>query len=385
MSIKQLLEEKSRIRNIVGSLLSDSEKVLAKRDFHAKRPPRPCGITVHTAIGCIFQCKYCYIYDMGFKREVKPYPLTGLQLVYALLSNKYFIPGLRGTYLAIGSVSEPLHPVVVDKTLEYVEYFYKYLNNPVQFSTKAYVNKQVAVKLASLSNKRISPLVTIVTLSESRNLEPYAPSPEKRFETIRNMREAGLKPFLFLRPIIPGLTEKEFKEIINLATEYGAVGVVTGSLRVTKRILEELREVGVDVSAIYKRLEVPVEKMREHVQYNVYTIDIKTKIAEYVRGKGLIFFPSACMANLYTHSTSCWKMMLMGIEQPGMPREISIESIESIIKSLGGRVSRVEFKRGELVVYTTGKIDNKFLQEVLRSTFLTCSRVVSTKREDCVV
>jgi len=77
--------------------------------------------------------------------------------------------------------------------------------------------------------------------------------------------------------------------------------------------------------------------------------------------------------------------MLMGIEQPGMPREISIESIESIIKSLGGRVSRVEFKRGELVVYTTGKIDNKFLQEVLRSTFLTCSRVVSTKREDCVV
>ncbi len=381
MSIIQLLEEKRKLRDIVGSLLSESERVLAKRDPHAKRPPRPCGITVHTAIGCVFQCKYCYIYDMGFKRELKPYPLTGLQLVYALLSNKYFIPGLRGTYIAIGSVSEPLHSLVINKTLEYIECFYKYLNNPVQFSTKAYVNKQVTAKLASLSSKRISPLITIVTLSESKNLEPYAPSPEKRFETIKNMREAGLKPFLFLRPIIPSLTEKEFKEIIDLAAEYGAVGVVAGGLRVTKRILEELKERGVDISAIYKRVEVPIEKMREYVQYNVYTSDIKTRIAEYVRRKGLVFFPSACMANLYTHNISCWKMVLMGVELSEKPREISIESIETIIKSLGGRVNKVKFNHGELVVYTTNRIDNKLLSEVLRSTFLTCSKVVSIKKE----
>jgi DNA repair photolyase len=379
MSIRGLLEEKIKLRDTVGFLLSESERVFAVRDFHAKRPPRPCGITVHTAIGCIFQCKYCYIYDMGFKREVKPYPLTGLQLVYALLSNKYFIPGLRGTYLAIGSISEPFHPLIVDKTLEYVECFYRYLNNPVQFSTKAYINKQVAVKLANLSSKRISPLVTIVTLSESRNLEPYAPSPEKRFESIRNMRETGLKPFLFLRPIIPGLTEREYKEIIDLAAEYGAIGVIAGGLRVTKRILRELREIGVDTSIIHKRLEIPVEKMREGVQYDVYTSDIKAEISDYVRHKGLLFFPSACMANLYTHNISCWKMRLMGIELSEKPREIKIEDVKSTIEDLGVRAQRIVFSSGELKVYITGKVDSKLLSELLRSSFLTCTTIISVK------
>jgi DNA repair photolyase len=379
MSIRGLLEEKIKLRDTVGFLLSESERVFAVRDFHAKRPPRPCGITVHTAIGCIYQCKYCYIYDMGFKREVKPYPLTGLQLVYALLSNKYFIPGLRGTYLAIGSISEPFHPLIVDKTLEYVECFYRYLNNPVQFSTKAYINKQVAVKLANLSSKRISPLVTIVTLSESRNLEPYAPSPEKRFESIRNMRETGLKPFLFLRPIIPGLTEREYKEIIDLAAEYGAIGVIAGGLRVTKRILRELREIGVDTSIIHKRLEIPVEKMREGVQYDVYTSDIKAEISDYVRHKGLLFLPSACMANLYTHNISCWKMRLMGIELSEKPREIKIEDVKSTIEDLGVRAQRIVFSRGELKVYITGKVDSKLLSEILRSSFLTCTTIISVK------
>jgi len=379
MSIRGLLEEKIKLRDTVGFLLSESERVFAVRDFHAKRPPRPCGITVHTAIGCIYQCKYCYIYDMGFKREVKPYPLTGLQLVYALLSNKYFIPGLRGTYLAIGSISEPFHPLIVDKTLEYVECFYRYLNNPVQFSTKAYINKQVAVKLANLSSKRISPLVTIVTLSESRNLEPYAPSPEKRFESIRNMRETGLKPFLFLRPIIPGLTEREYKEIIDLAAEYGAIGVIAGGLRVTKRILRELREIGVDTSIIHKRLEIPVEKMREGVQYDVYTSDIKAEISDYVRHKGLLFFPSACMANLYTHNISCWKMRLMGIELSEKPREIKIEDVKSTIEDLGVRAQRIVFSSGELKVYITGKVDSKLLSEILRSSFLTCTTIISVK------
>jgi DNA repair photolyase len=379
MSIRGLLEEKIKLRDTVGFLLSESERVFAVRDFHAKRPPRPCGITVHTAIGCIYQCKYCYIYDMGFKREVKPYPLTGLQLVYALLSNKYFIPGLRGTYLAIGSISEPFHPLIVDKTLEYVECFYRYLNNPVQFSTKAYINRQVAVKLANLSSKRISPLVTIVTLSESRNLEPYAPSPEKRFESIRNMRETGLKPFLFLRPIIPGLTEREYKEIIDLAAEYGAIGVIAGGLRVTKRILRELREIGVDTSIIHKRLEIPVEKMREGVQYDVYTSDIKAEISDYVRHKGLLFFPSACMANLYTHNISCWKMRLMGIELSEKPREIKIEDVKSTIEDLGVRAQRIVFSSGELKVYITGKVDSKLLSEILRSSFLTCTTIISVK------
>jgi len=379
-AVRSVLEEKKRLSELVESKLSVEERERAGSDPHAKRPPRPCGVTVHTAIGCVYQCKYCYIYDMGFKREIKPYPLSGLQLVYALLVNKYFIPGLRGTYIAIGSVSEPFHPAVVEKTVEYIEAFYKYLSNPVQFSTKSYLSRHLCEKLAVISSGRVSPLVTIVSLNESRALEPYAPSPEKRLESIKNLREVRLKPLLFLRPIIPGLTEKEYAEIIDLAAECGAVGVVAGTLRVTRRIVEELREAGFDTSLILRRVKIPLEKMRSGVHYDVYTSDIKSQVASYARRKGLLFFPSACMANLYTHRVSCWKMSLMSVDAPEKPRVVDYEAVRRVVEWLGGRVERVSYSRGELLVDVAGRVDFKLVSEVLRSQFLACVRVAQSER-----
>ncbi|MGC8994056.1 MAG: radical SAM protein, partial [Pyrobaculum sp.] len=32
--------------------LAREEILEARRDHHAKRPPRPCGITIHTGVGC---------------------------------------------------------------------------------------------------------------------------------------------------------------------------------------------------------------------------------------------------------------------------------------------------------------------------------------------
>ncbi|WP_440059149.1 radical SAM protein [Thermogladius sp. 4427co] len=313
IDIDILLKEKEKLLNLIGSRLSDREKYEALNDFHARRKPRPCGLTIHTSIGCPMRCRYCYIYDMGFNEIAKPYPLSGLQLAYALLSNKYFIPTIHGTYLAIGSVSEPFHPVAREKAFEYIQVIYEYLGNPTQFSTKSYISRGDSSKLAFLSRGLISPLVSITTLSMWRELEPYAPSPEKRFETIRNLREAGLKPFVFIRPIMPGVTERDYREILEHAREHGAIGVVAGTLRVTKRIIRELSEAGLNIREILRRSRVPLEKMKEGIQYDIYTEDIKQAIREYAGKIGLLFFPSACMANLYTHGLACWRMTLYGV------------------------------------------------------------------------
>lgn len=373
--VRDIFECKQKLREEVGLCLSSAERSLAERDYHAKRPPRPCGLTVHTAIGCVFECRYCYIYDMGFKPTVEPYPLSGLQLVYALLSNKYFIPGLRGTYLAFGSVTEPFHPVVKDRTFEYIENVYRYLGNPVQFSTKLYISRVDASKLAEISKGRVSPLVTIVTIEASKQLEPRAPSPEKRLETIKNLREAGLKPFLFLRPIIPGVTDKEYSKIVDMAVEHGAVGVVAGTLRVTRNILERLREAGIDISEIKNRLRTPFDKMKPHVQYDIETSDIKTKIANYARKKGLIFFPSACMANLYTHGIVCSRMVYYGFEKRSFEKP-SINNVRNTLEQLGAKVHRVHFNKWLIIADIDCKnCDVKFLEEVLRSVYMTCVKI----------
>lgn len=374
------LEIKNELREKIERLLSVDEKSIAKKDHHASRPPRPCGLTVHTAVGCIHECRYCYIYDMGFKPEVRPYPLTGVQLVYSLLSNKYFIPGLRGTYLAFGSVTEPFHPLVKERTLEYIENVYTYLGNPVQFSTKMYLSSVEASKLFEISHGKISPLVTIVTLENANALEPRVPSPDKRFETLKNLRNTGLKPFLFLRPIIPGLTEKEYKRILDHAAESGAVGVVAGGLRVTKNILERLREAGMNTEDIKRRLKISIDKMKPGIQYDVETGDIKARVAEYARRKGLIFFPSACMANLYTHGLTCWRMLQYGFRSSDL-REPTLDEVRKGLNKLKISVHKLLFDKWRLIVGVDCRSgDPRFIGELLRSAYMACTRVECNSR-----
>jgi len=373
---------KESIKRGLDELLSKHEIAVAREDPHAKRPPRPCGITIHTGIGCPYACRYCYVYDMGFPEDVKPYPLSGVQLVYALVLNKYFIPGNRGTYLAIGSVSEPFHPLLRSKTLEFVEAIYKYLGNPTQFSTKQYIDSSTAGRLAEYSNGKVSPLVTIITLDNYSELEPRQTPPEKRLESIRNLREAGLKPFLFMRPIIPGLTEREYEEIIDLAVENGAVGVVVGGLRVTRRIIENLRETGLDTREIHRRLRTPLEKMKPGLQYDVYTTDIKTRIMEYARKRGIIAFPSACMANLYTHGLACRKMRIFhGNVDAGFDRP-SRDEIKRIILKLGGELENYFLHSGKLDIWVKcERCDEKVMSELIRSRFLTCTTIHVKRRK----
>ena len=372
-----VLEFKEKLRNKIGELLSRSEREKAIRDHHAKRKPRPCGMTIHTGIGCNLRCTYCYIEDMGFKWSIEPYPLNGLQLVYALLSNPYFVPGETGTLIAIGSVTEPFHGITKKKTFEYIECISKYLKNPIQFSTKMYLNKEEARILKNIEPK-ISPLITIVSIKQYSKLEPLAPSPEKRFETIKNLREAGLKPILFLRPIIPGIIEEEYYEILEKAREYGAIGIVAGSLRVTPLILERLRKAGIPVDEIIRRIRKP---LKPNVQVSVDTSDIKKEILRTAEKLGLIPFPEACMANIYTHGYICWKMISKGIMKKGEGLLPHFEMSEIIreAEELGLRIDYLRREDYKLKITITGPSKLKYLFiEYVKCKYKICVQEVRT-------
>lgn len=295
ISLKDIIYEKIKLKYEIGGKLSYEDRIKAERDWHAKRPPRPCGLTLHSAVGCPFRCAYCYIQDMGFNfSSIKPYGLRGLELAYSLLVNPYFIPGLHGTYIAIGSISEPFHKVAVDRTLEYIHTISKYLGNPLQFSSKAYISEELIKRLVSIT-KVISPLITIVTFKLSDKLEPLAPSPQRRLDSLRNLRKGGLKPALFYRPIIPGVNDEleEAERIFRSAKEAGAVAVVLGGLRLTATIVRRLSNLNLDLSKVLSRVKGEIKGSK---QVSVNLSDLKENLINVAREVGLIPLKAACCA-----------------------------------------------------------------------------------------
>lgn len=295
-----VFEEKKKIIELLESLLNDKSVSRARRDHHAKRKPRPCGMTIHTGIGCSLGCLYCYVPDMGFEMKPRPYPLSPLELVYSLAVNPYLFPGY--TLAAYGSVTEPFLPETMDKAIEYIRTVYKYLKLPSQVSTKIPLSSDTAKRLRK-AEPGLSILLTVVTIEKARQLEPNAPSPIERLESVRELRKAGLHVTLFVRPIIPGITDKEIERIAAYAMEVGVNGAVLGSLRVTPGIIKRLASIGYPVSEINKRL--PRKPRGNRDQVTIIEQDLKAKVKKVLESYGIKVYPSACAANIEAHRLSC--------------------------------------------------------------------------------
>ncbi|MEM3615037.1 MAG: radical SAM protein [Candidatus Methanomethylicia archaeon] len=308
-----------------GKRLPEKSLMKASSDAHAKRKPRPCGLTIHPSIGCINQCIYCYIQDMGYNfNEITPYGLSGPELAYALLSNPYYMPTINGTYLAFGSITEPFNKKILKKTIEYLKAV-EGLGNPTQFSTKEYIDEETARSISRIKIP-ISPLITIITIHNKEKLELKAPEIDLRFKTIRNLRREGLKPIIFMRPIIPGITDREAEEIIDEGKRAGAIGIVVGNLRVTPKILERMKNLGINEILMMMSKN---EHKRRQAYMNMKRV--KDEIIEMAREKGMQAFPSSCCANAYTSETTCINLCKNSIRK--VP-EVKEDEIRKIINTI---------------------------------------------------
>ena len=287
----------ARLEAIVGP--EGAEK--ARRNPHARRRPRPCGLTVHPGVGCSNACLYCYVGDLLGTGPMEPRPvgLSGPEMALSLASNPHFVPGRMGTFLAMGAICDPFHPRLVAKTLDIMASCARFLGNPVQFSTKMVLDAELVRQLPR--GAPISPLVTIVTLERAKELEPRAPSPDERLKTILELRRAGFKPVLFLRPLMPGLVEHEADDIISEARAAGAVGVVAGALRVNRPIVERLKRIGLHEPILKRLRRSPPERKLVPVP----SADLKELVLKAAEEKGLIPFKAACCANAFVAGVPC--------------------------------------------------------------------------------
>lgn len=65
----------------------------------------------------------------------------------------------------------------------------------------------------------------------SKLIEPQAPPPQRRFEAVRRLSEAGVPVGVMMAPIIPGLNDKDVARVLESAAEAGATSAGFTALR----------------------------------------------------------------------------------------------------------------------------------------------------------
>lgn len=361
VNLVRLLEAKARILEDLGWKLSDDSKFRAREDHHSRRRPRPCGITVHTGIGCSYVCAYCYIYDMGFPARPKPYPLTPEEMAYALTLNPYVIP--ERTLVAYGSVTEPFLPETTNLAVSYMAEVYRWLKLPTQVSTKAILTEEI-LKGISLGDQRTSILVTAITIS-NRKLEPRAPDPVERIKFAGAASRKGFGASLFMRPIIPGITDVEAEKILSLAAESGIKSIVLGTLRVTERILKNLRRCGADMDEIRRRLTRP---LKGGEQIEIRSADLKGRIKKIAEDLGLLVFKASCEANVYAHGLYCAMCDMGPCNTSVKPEPVEGSDIEDLLEYLRIKCKSVEVSETNVKVVLENKPkDDNRLRALLSS------------------
>jgi DNA repair photolyase len=341
---------KQRIVKSLEERLSEEERKEARQDPHAKRRPRPCGLTIHTGVGCPLACAYCYIYDMGFPGVARPYGLSPLQMAYAVAVNPHVAVGPWGSLIAVGSVTEPFLPETRELALGYVKSIATYLGNPIQISTKMPPPYELAEVQRGLD-------VLISVTDAAGKLEPRAPPSLERLKAGAELMRRGVSVTLFVRPIVPGVTDRDLTRLLALAAELGYRRVVFGTLRVTKGIVARLRAFGVDVAPYVRELH---ERRQTPIRYP------KEKFAAVARQMGFEVLPASCAANVVAHGQAC-ALCRWGPCGDVKKLKVDVRDVEEYLEARGYKSVEVSIEGLKISVNKRLKpIDKIFLEQATR-------------------
>ena len=189
--------------------------------------------------GCIHGCTYCFsrptheYLDFGagtdFERKI-------VVKVHApeLLRHELMKPSWKGEQIVFSFTSDPYIPLEANykltrRCLEVCAEF----RNPVGIVTKsALIRRDVDVlqKLARDASVGIYFSIPFADYDITRAVEPFAPSPNARFEAMKILADAGIQVGIGIAPTIPGLTS-DIPELLERAKQCGATKAFINMLR----------------------------------------------------------------------------------------------------------------------------------------------------------
>jgi DNA repair photolyase len=188
----------------------------------------PFTWTINPYRGCEFACKYCYARythefmemrnGVDFERKIYVKQHAADLLRQELRRVK------RGEDIALGTATDPYQPI--EKKLEITRSILQELSRhsglELGIVTKsALVARDIDILQEISKHNRLCVNITITTTDAdlARILEPRAPRPDLRLESLRKLRESGIRAGVICAPVLPGITDspRQLEEVVHAA------------------------------------------------------------------------------------------------------------------------------------------------------------------------
>ena len=164
----------------------------------------------------------------------------------ALLDKELRAKSYRPAVIALGTNTDPYQPIeqqhrIMRGILEVLQAH----RHPVAVVTKGTLIERDIDILGEMGRQGLARVgISVTTLDRhlSRRMEPRAPAPDRRLQTIQRLTEAGCPVRVMASPMIPALTDHELEAILARAAEAGAVAASWIMLRLPLEVAPLFRD-----------------------------------------------------------------------------------------------------------------------------------------------
>ena len=166
--------------------------------------------------GCEFGCRYCYARYTHEFMELRD-PADFERKIYIKQSAAWLLRQelrllRRSEPIAIGTATDPYQPIEkrAKITRSILEVFAAESGLSLGIVTKSTLIERDIDLLQQIAARNDLTLHITITTHDARLariLEPRAPRPDLRFQTVRRLRQAGLRTGVMCSPLMPGITD----------------------------------------------------------------------------------------------------------------------------------------------------------------------------------
>ena len=182
--------------------------------------------------GCLHGCSYCYARPsheylgfgagVDFERKIVVKPRAP-----ALLREAFEKKSWVGELILFSGNTDCYQPLEASYRLTRgcLEACLEY-KNPLHVITKSALIERDAdllSELAALGSASVTITIPFWDPALARAIEPLVPTPQRRIETVRRLRERGIPVSVNIAPLIPGLSDREMVQVLEAAQAAGAV------------------------------------------------------------------------------------------------------------------------------------------------------------------